>query len=111
MSSNDKSNACDSHDNDCERLCDRIRPRRELGDWIETNFNLIHPDTGMMKITCNCEDFSVWGYCDHCIYVEVIHRGRVDLCKLALANEQWQKRRDQIIHNLSTQCGGVRSKM
>ena len=108
-SSNDKCNTLDGYDNDCERLCDRIRPRRELGDWVETNFTLIHPYSGKMEITCNCEDYSVWGDCEHCIYVEVIHRGCVDLCKLALANEQWQKRREQIIHNLKTQCGSVRS--
>ena len=108
-SHNDQSNTFDGYDNECERLCDRIRPRRELGDWVETKFNLNHPDTGMMRITCNCEDYSVWGDCEHCIYVEVIHRGHVDVCKLALANEQWQKQREQIIHNLKTQCGSVQS--
>ena len=110
VSADDKSNTSDGCDNNCEKLRDRIRPRRELGDWVETNFTLIHPDTGKMQITCNCEDYSVWGYCDHCIYVEVIHRGRVDLCKKALANEQWQKRREQILHNLKVQCGSVRSE-
>ena len=110
MSPDDKSNTYDGCDDDCERLCDRIRPRRELGDWIETEFNLIHPDTGRMKITCNCEDYSVWGDCEHCIYVEVIHRGQYKFGKKALANEQWQKRRDQIILNLNVQCGRVQAE-
>ena len=107
MTPDDLPNTYDDCDVDYEKLRDRIRPRRELGDWVETKFDLVYHDSGNLKFTCNCEDFSVWGDCEHCIYVEVIHRGHVDVCKLALANEQWQKRREQIIHNLKTQCGSV----
>lgn len=110
MTPDDLPNTYDDCDVDYEKLRDRIRPRRELGDWVETKFDLVHHDSGNMKITCNCEDFSVWGDCEHCIYVEIIHRGQTNLGKQALATEQWQKRREQILLNLKVQCGKVQSE-
>ena len=99
-----KSDASDTIDR--ETLRDRIRLKRELGDWVETQFCLGSKDE-RMQITCNCEDYSVWGYCDHCIYIEVLHRGKFDF--VSKGNEQWQENRKKALHNIKTQCGHVRS--
>ena len=91
---------------DRETLRDRIRLKRELGDWVETQFILGSKDE-RMQITCNCEDYSKWGCCEHCIYIEVLHRGEFDF--VSRGNEQWQDNRKKALHNIETQCGRVRS--
>jgi len=89
-----------------EKLRDRIRLKRQLGDWVETSFSLGNNEE-RMKITCNCEDYSVWGFCEHCIYIEVLHRGEFNF--VSKGTEQWQENRKKALHNIQTQCERVRS--
>ncbi len=89
----------DNSDNDIEEeeLCHRVRVKRELGDWVQTMY-----DHSTQKISCNCECFNRHDVCCHVIYVEVVHLNK--LPTKSKANEQWQRRREQILHNLKTEC-------
>lgn len=98
----DEQNKDDGQETDGqETIRDRIRVKRELGDWITTNFNHVS-----QCISCDCERYNYWGYCQHCLYVEVLHLKKFPD---GLAKEQWQVKQQKILHNLKTQCGKVLS--
>ncbi len=80
-----------------EKRSDRVRLKRELGDWVKTKYD---HETG--EICCNCECFNKHDGCPHVIYVEIIDLGRYP--QSSNANEQWQCRAQRILHNLKVQC-------
>ena len=86
-----------------ETVRDRVRVKRELGDWIKTEYNYDAKKGG--SICCDCERFNYWGYCQHCLYVEVVHLSKFPAGQ---AKEQWQLRHEKILYNLKVQCGYIR---
>ena len=78
-----------------ETFADRIRPRRELGDFIRTT---ITPN----GVKCNCEKYNYWGDCPHCIAVEILHFKKDP--SGCLAGEQWNKQREKILSNFENYC-------
>ena len=90
----------DNSDNDIEEeeICHRVRVKGELGDWVRTMY-----DHSTGKISCNCECFNRHDGCCHVVYVEVVHLNK--LPSKSNANEQWQRRRERILLNLTSECG------
>eukprot|EP00985_Skeletonema_marinoi_P021822 scaffold13611_cov78-Skeletonema_marinoi.AAC.2 len=99
----DEDNIVDSERSAGEKLSDRVRLKRELGDWIKTSY-----DHQSGKVKCNCEYFNRHDGCPHVMYVEIIHLGIYP--KVSNANELWPRRVEKILHNLKTQCGYLRTQ-
>jgi hypothetical protein len=62
----------------------RIRVKRQLGDFTHTKVS----SDG--NVTCDCGRFSCWRYCEHCIYIDVLHFGRIpNSAKITDASDEW----------------------
>jgi hypothetical protein len=81
-----------------ESVRDRVKVKKELGDWIKATYNKIDG-----KIQCDCKRFNYHGDCPHCVYIEVLHLERYPA--VGYANEQWQESRKKMVHNLKVECG------
>ena len=66
------------------RKGNRIRVKNQLGDFTRTKVS----SDG--NVTCDCGHFSYWRYCEHCVYIDVLHFGRIpNSDKITDACDEW----------------------
>lgn len=94
--------ATEGDDGDIERetLKDRIKVKRELGDWTKV---CVRPE----GISCDCFRYNYYGDCPHCVYVDILHSEKYPK-EGNMANEQWQVNRTRAIKTLKIERGRLR---
>ena len=70
----------------------RVRVENNLGDFTRTSVS----SSG--KITCNCGHYTVWRWCEHCVWIDVLHLSNYpDNPKVSLACDHWQDIRSKFL--------------
>ena len=70
----------------------RVRVENNLGDFTRTSVN----SSG--KITCNCGHYTVWRWCEHCVWIDVLHLSNYpDNPKVSKACDQWHDIRSKFL--------------
>jgi len=70
----------------------RIRVKRQLGDFTSTKVS------SNSNVSCNCGRFSCWRYCEHCVYIDVLHFGRIpNSAKITDACDEWETIRKKFL--------------
>mmetsp|Transcript_10351 Transcript_10351/g.20739 ORF Transcript_10351/g.20739 Transcript_10351/m.20739 type:complete len:573 (+) Transcript_10351:1404-3122(+) len=67
----------------------RVKVRRELGDWIRTKITT--DENGHVKIRCNCERYNFWRDCRHVVWAEVLHLRKFPPNNMKKASDNWDK--------------------
>jgi len=77
----------------------RIRPNKELGDFTHTQVK------SCGTITCTCGHFSFWRWCEHCVWIEVLHfQVYPTISSVTKASDQWHLIRSKFLQMMKETC-------
>jgi len=82
-----------------EEASNRVRLKRQLGDWIEVDV-----DANSKRVKCNCEDYNTDRTCYHQATLEVLQFKKYPIIKHQKGQEQWPKLRTKCLAVLNKTC-------